>query len=175
MEKSNIESLKPSQETKREILTVGHTFTINGEETTYLIERVEMASDVAKQFGLKIKREVPIYWVKGMSPKRQGGYHPGDDAIYIFENNTDKTTLEHELVHVVEYHVPATTQLISLWERAKKIISENSFPGDFFAFNFMRNIHEFIAEGKTRPAFIEALKKEGLYEEFLKETHYIFE
>jgi hypothetical protein len=93
----------------------------------------------------------------------------------MFENNTDETTLEHELVHVVEYKIPATPQLISLWKKAKEVINESSFSGGFFAFNFMRNIHEFIAEGKTRPAFIEALKKEGLYEEFLKETNYIFE
>ena len=159
----------------REIFPVGHVFTITGEETTYTIEKGEMASEVASQFGLKINRVVPIYWIKGMSPGRQGGYHPETDAVYVFENNTDETTLAHELVHVVEYHIPPTPQLVSLWERVKQVISESSFSSGFFAFNFMRNIHEFIAEGKTRPAFVEALKKEGLYDEFLKETNYIFE
>jgi hypothetical protein len=164
-----------NQEPKREIFSVGHTFTIEGDDTNYIVEKVEMASEVGQQFGLKINREVPIYWVKGVSPGKQGGYHPETDAVYIFENNTDETTLEHELVHVVEYRVEPTPQLISLYERAKKIITEDSFSGGVFAFIFMRNVHEFIAEGKTRPEFIAALKKEGLYEEFVKETNYIFE
>src|SRR5690606_6574199 len=131
--------------------------------------------EVGQQFGLKIDREVPIYWVKGMSHGRQGGYHPQTDAVYIFENNTDETTLEHELIHVIEYHIPPTQQLISLWKKAKETITESSFSGNFYPFNFVRDIHEFIAEGKTRPEFIAALKKEGLYEEFLKHTNYIFE
>jgi hypothetical protein len=75
MKEPSPEPKKPPQETKKEILTVGHTFTIAGEETTYLIERVEMASDAAKQFDLKINRVVPIYWVKGMYSGGQGGYH----------------------------------------------------------------------------------------------------
>src|SRR5680860_81550 len=162
----------PTQESKRQIFSVGHTFTIEGEDTAYTVEKVEMASEVGQRFGLKINREVPVYWVKGMSPGRQGGYHPETDAVYMFENNTDDTTLEHELVHVVEYYIPPTPELISLWEKAKEVITESSFSGGFFPFNFMRNTHEFIVEGKTRPEFIDALKKEGLYEEFLKETNY---
>ncbi|MBP7966837.1 hypothetical protein KAZ66_01055 [Candidatus Woesebacteria bacterium] len=164
----------PDIGTDAKILSAGHTFTITGENTSYKIEKVEMASDVAKQFGLKINRVVPIYWVKGMSPGRQGGYHPKTDSVFMFENNTDETTLEHELVHAIEFHTPATPELISLWEKAKEVISESSFSGNFVTFNFVRNVHEFIAEGKTRPAFIDALKKENLYDEFLEQTDYIF-
>ena len=121
-----------NQEPKRGIFSVGHTFTIEGEETSYTVEKVEMASEVGQQFGLKINSEVPIYWIKGMSPGRQGGYHPQTNAVYMFENNTDDTTLEHELVHVVEYHISPTPELVSLWERAKEVITESSFSGGVY-------------------------------------------
>jgi hypothetical protein len=38
----------------------------------------------------------------------------------------------------------------------------------------MKNIHEFIADGYSKQPFINALKKEWLYEEFLEKTKYIF-
>jgi hypothetical protein len=39
----------------------------------------------------------------------------------------------------------------------------------------MKDIHEFIADGYSRQPFINALKKEWLYEKFLENTRYIFE
>jgi hypothetical protein len=42
-------------------------------------------------------------------------------------------------------------------------------------FNFKKNIHEFIADGYSKLPFIDALKKEWMYENFMNETKYIFE
>lgn len=145
---------------------------INGIE--HEVIRVEKASELGKNFGLKISREVPVYFLKGI-PERsmQGGYHPEGDFIVIFEeNNTDRDTLEHELVHAIEYHVEPTQELLSLYEKAKQIITEESFEGNLISFNFMKNIHEFIADGKTKLKPV--LEKEGLLEDFERETAYIF-
>ncbi len=151
-------------------LNVGEKFLMNGNE--YSVEKIEKAAEVGLQFGLRIDRDVPIYYLKGTSPKAQGGYQLQADVVVLFENNTDLTTLEHELIHVVEYKVEPTPGLLALWDKAKQVITEESFDGDFFTFNFMKNIHEFIADGKTKLSA--ALKKEGLYEEFKRETAYIF-
>ena len=54
-------------------------------------------------------------------------------------------------------------------------VSEESFDEEIVSFNFKKNIHEFIADGYSKQYFINALKKEWLYEIFLKKTKYIFE
>jgi hypothetical protein len=164
---------------EREIFPVGHPITFRGESNEYTVEKVEMAQDVGKRFGLNITRPVPIYWLKGFSPGRQGGYHMSTDSVFMFENNTDEHTLEHELVHVVEYNLEKSSPLVSLYEKAKSIITEEDFLSlDFngiVTWNFTRDIHEFIADGKTNPVFIAVLKKVNLYDEFLKESAYLFQ
>ena len=159
---SNLESVRHLKE--------GEQLSIAGVEHT--IEKVEDAAEVAAKFNLKLDRDIPIYYLKGMSASAQGGYHPKADIIVVFENNTDPTTLEHELVHAVEYKFEPTPALLALFEKAKEVIEEGDFE-NLVNFNFTRNIHEFIAEGKTKLAPI--LKKKGLYEDFERETAYIFD
>ncbi|MBX4187222.1 MAG: hypothetical protein KW802_03145 [Candidatus Doudnabacteria bacterium] len=139
------------------------------------IESVETAAELGEKYGLKINRDIPVYHVKGTSPGRQGAYHPETDSVWLFENMTDEDTIKHELVHVVEYNKEKSPELIKFYERAKSKISEDSFESNLVTFNFNKNIHEFIADGHAKKAFIEALKKEGLYEEFLQLTGDLFE
>lgn len=154
-------------------LKVGNRFLIEDKE--YTIERVESATDMALEYGLKINRYVPVYFIDGVVPRAHGSYYPEADMVLIYKNMTDPTTLKHEFVHAIEYHTEPTPELLALFEKSKSVITEDSFQHGFYPWNFKKNIHEFIAEGKTRFAFIEALKKEGLYEEFEKETAYMFE
>jgi hypothetical protein len=159
----------------REILSVGDPVTFTGEKREYIVEKVEMASEVGKRFNLHIPRQIPVYFLKGMRPGSQGAYHPESDSIFIFENNTDEDTLEHELVHAIEWAKEKTPDLLALFEKVKSTISESSFPGEWFDFRFKKNVHEFIVAGSTSKVFIEALQKEGLYDDFIRETRYIFE
>jgi hypothetical protein len=39
---------------------------------------------------------------------------------------------------------------------------------------FRKNIHEFIADGITKPPLIAALKHEDLYDRFVKESDHLF-
>lgn len=151
-------------------LREGETFVIGDRE--YTISKVEDGSELGKQFGLNLERNVPVYHLKGLSSNLQGGYHPEADIIVIFENNTDLSTLEHELIHAVELRFEPTPGLLALYERAKHVITEKSFDGDLLSFNFMKNIHEFIADGRTKLKPV--LQKEGLWEDFQTETAYMF-
>lgn len=175
MEKSRYPLEQPS-ETPLELdrnLQPGEILRIG--DTEYSIERVEDGAKLAATFSLVINRHVPVYYLDGYSSfGAQGGYHPEADLVVIFKNMTDETTLEHELVHAVEYHTEPTEGLLALYEKAKQKITEESFAeSGFFDFNFMKNIHEFLASGRTSLAPI--LKKEGLYEDFVRETAYIFD
>lgn len=160
-------------ERKRGFLNIGDKYRIGDKD--FIISKVNSAAQLGLQFGLNIKREVPVYYFDEDAPGAQGSYHIPEDAVLIFRNATDPSTLEHELTHVIEYKQKATPELVALYQRAKELITEASFSGDFYTFNFMKNIHEFIADGRTQSAFIDALKKEGLYEEFTKETSYLFQ
>jgi hypothetical protein len=163
----------PDKEVDWKNLKVGDKFLIENKE--YAIERVESATDMALEYGLKINRYVPVYFIDGIVPRAHGSYYPEVDIVLIYKNMTDLSTLKHEFIHVIEYYQEPTPSLLDLYNKAKEIITENSFNHGLFRFNFMKNIHEFIADGKTNFAFIEALKKEGLYEDFEKEVAYLFE
>ena len=155
-------------------LRVGESIILNGAE--HSVERIESGSEIGKQFGLQINRDVPVYYLSGMSAdgQGQGGYQPDADVVVIYENNIDPTTLEHELIHAVEFKYQPTAGLLALYQKAKNIITEQSFHEDgIYNFNFMKNIHEFLADGRTKLKPI--LIKEGLYNEFEKETAYIFD
>jgi hypothetical protein len=152
-------------------LVVGDKFMMNGSEFEVL--EIGDGAELGAQFDLKIDRHVPVYYLKGYSAKAQGGYQPEADVVVMFENNTDPTTLEHELRHAVEWKFEPTPGLLALYEKAKVAITEDSFDGNFFTFNFMKNIHEFLADGGTK--LKSALQKEGLYEDFQRKTAYIFE
>ena len=96
-------------------------------------------------------------------------------TITIQDDNTDEITLKHEIIHSIEYNKPIPDTLFRFYDLVKNKISEKSFDGEVASFNFMKNIHEFIADGYSKQPFINALKNEWLYEKFLKETEYIFE
>ena len=90
-------------------------------------------------------------------------------------DNADEITLKHEIIHSIEYTKPIPNKLKKFYELVKNKVSEKSFDGEVASFNFMKNIHEFIADGYSKQPFINALKKEWLYEKFLENTRYIFE
>ena len=152
-------------------LNVGETITLNGHECR--VQKIESGSELGNQFGLHINRDVPVYILESETVDVQGGYQPEADVVVIYTHNIDPTTLEHELIHAVEFKYEPTPSLLALYEKAKIAITESSFDDvGFITFNFMKNIHEFIADGKTKLKKI--LKKEGLWEDFQKETAYIF-
>ena len=142
-------------------------------ERRYRITQITLASEVGKEFGMHIKRMVPVYYLDGTSGTSRGAYHPGKDIVLVF-TNTDEETLQHELTHVIEYHEEKTPELLDIYRRALDRITEGSFTNGFVSLNFRKNIHEFIADGRTKPALIEALKKEGLYDDFIKASAYLF-
>jgi hypothetical protein len=90
-------------------------------------------------------------------------------------DNADKITLKHEIIHSLELNKPIPDELNEFYESAKNIISENSFNGGMVSFNFTNSIHEFIADGYSKEPFINALRNEKLYKEFLEKTKYIFD
>jgi len=159
------------EEASRKALHVGDSITIG--ERSYEIITIRSASDVGRGFGLTIRRSVPVYYLDGISIQSKGAYHPEQDIVLVF-TNTDDDTLHHELTHVVEYHQEASSELLELYERVKRVVTEDSFEGEFVSWNFRKHIHEFIADGRTKPAFIAALKKERLYEDFVRVTAYLF-
>ncbi len=159
------------EQSSKPALRVGDSVQIG--ESAYEITKVTSATDLGGELGIRIARPVPVYYLNGVSAQSRGAYHPERDIVLVFAN-TDEETLRHELTHVVEYFQEKTSELLDLYERAKRLITEDSFEEGFASFNFIKNIHEFIADGRTKPALIAALKKEGLYENFLDATEYLF-
>ncbi|MBU0613884.1 hypothetical protein KJ766_01195 [Patescibacteria group bacterium] len=153
-------------------LEIGDTISI--EDREHKIERVSLANELGEKFGLAISRDVPIYWLSNSGGRAKGAYVPSKNIVLFFEN-TDEETQNHELTHAVEYHQEPTLELLTLYDRVKNLITEDSFEGGFVSLNFKKNIHEFIADGRTKKTFIQALKKEGLYDEFTQATAYLFE
>lgn len=125
-----------------------------------------------ERFGLNIKRNIPVYFLQWRSSQRKGGYDHENDIIILFENVGDYV-LKHELVHSIEMKQSISEELNSFYEKSKKVITEDSFSDGYFTFNFMKHIHEFIADGYSNDSFINAMKKENLYDEFLEKTQYL--
>lgn len=142
-------------------------------ERRYSILRIATATEVGAQVGVRITRPLPVYFLDGPSGRHRGAYHPNHDFIVVF-TNTDLETIKHELVHAVEYHQEKRPELIRIYELALERIVDASFPSGLVSYNFRKNIHEFIADGWTKPALIEALEREGLYEAFVAASKYLF-
>lgn len=159
------------EQVSKAVLRIGDSVQIG--EKAYEITKVISASDLGRGLGIHIARSVPVYYLNGTSAQSRGAYHPEQDIVLVF-TNTDEETLRHELTHVVEYHQEKSPELLEFYERAKRLVTEDSFEEGFASFNFMKNIHEFIADGRTKPAFIAALKKEGLCDDFVAMTAYLF-
>ncbi len=150
---------------------IGERLTIDGRE--YAIVLVQSAEALAAAYGFRIGRDVPVYVLDGVGGSRKGAYVPSRDIVLFFRD-TDDATKHHELIHVVEYHQTVRPGLAALYERVCADIDEDSFDGGSASFNFQKDIHEFIADGRSKPALIAALKRAGLYEDFIEETTYLF-
>lgn len=140
----------------------------------YKTKKISNSIEEGKNLWLNIKTPVPIYYIKWSWWLRKWAYVKEKGIIFMFDN-TDEITLKHEIIHSIEYNKPIPDTLFRFYDLVKNKISEKSFDGEVASFNFMKNIHEFIADGYSKQPFINALKKEWLYEKFLKETEYIFE
>ena len=125
-----------------------------------------------EKFWLKIENSIPVFYLKWNWGPRTWWYNPKHNFIIVFENTKDNV-LKHELIHSIEYKQDKTRELISFYKKVKNIITEESFDW-FVTFNFTKDIHEFIADWYSKEPFINAMKKENLYKEFLKETKYLF-
>ncbi len=163
---------KPKEALSAQLLRVGDKITIAEKE--HVIERVSFAAELGKEFGLRLPEHIPIYWLSNVGSRQRGAFVP-EKQIVLFFANTDRETQEHELTHVLEYDREKSVGLAVLYERVIATINDDSFEGSFSSYNFRKNIHEFIADGRTKPAFIAALKKEGLYDAFVQETAYLFD
>ena len=140
----------------------------------YKTKRISNSIEEGKKLWFNIKTSVPIYYLEWSWELRKWAYVKEKNIILIFDN-TDEITLKHEIIHSIEYNKPIPNELYDFYEIVKNRISEESFDGEVASFNFMKNIHEFIADGYSKKPFINALKKEWLYDEFLAKTKYIFE
>lgn len=151
---------------------------VQGKEKEILtIHDVESAMHKAKKLGINLLRDIPVYYVKEVHATGER------DAMYILTNEGEYVLmypvatdfeLRHELIHAIECTQEPTQELLELYEKVKQVIWESSFTdADGEWFNFKKNIHEFLADGYNHPWFISALKKEGLYDEFLAVTSYL--
>ena len=123
---------------------------------------------------INIIASIPIFFIEWNWWLRKWSFVREKNIIIIF-SNADSETLKHEIIHSIEYNKPIPNELENFYELVKLKISEESFDEELVSFNFKKNIHEFIADGYSKQPFINALKKEWLFEKFLEETEYIFE
>lgn len=142
--------------------------------TEYKVKKISDSVKEGKNFWLDIKIPVTIYFLDWYGWLKQWAYRTGKNMIFMFEN-ADEITLKHEIIHSLEYNKPVPNDLSEFYEKVKSTITEDSFDNWLCSFNFMKSIHEFIADGYSKQPFINALKKENLYDEFIEKTKYIFE
>lgn len=140
----------------------------------YNVKNISCSRDVAKRLWLQITNNVPIYYIEGSWWLRKWAYDSKRNIIFMFDN-ADEITLKHEIIHSLEFNKTIPNELDEFYELVKIRITEESFDGWAVTFNFRKNIHEFIADGHSKEPFINALKKEWMYEDFINKTKYIFE
>ena len=157
-----------NNQTEKELLS---TFLINWID--YRITKKSNSKKEGERLWLKIKNAVPIYYLDWFST-RKWAFHIYENYILMF-SNADDETLKHEIIHSIAYKIVPPEELEDFYSIVKNRITEDSFEDWVVSFNFAKNIHEFIADGYSKTIFINALKKENLYEEFLEKTSYLFE
>lgn len=140
----------------------------------YKTKKIWNSVEEGKKLWLNIKTPVTICYLDWNWWLIQWAYYDKKNIIFMFDN-ADRITLKHEIIHSLEFNKPVPDELYEFYEIVKNSVTEESFDGGMVSFNFMKNIHEFIADGYSKKPFISALKKEWLYEEFLEKTKYIFE
>ena len=165
-----------THEQKIEAKKAGDTvviFSPTGERQTLIILRVGSSFEEAIRLGIEVLRDIPIYYLDKNLPFMDAGIGHGGDRIVMFPISDDQN-LRHELIHSVELSHAPTPELLDLYERVKLAISGSSFSeADGETYNFLKDIHEFIVDGYNHAWFISALKREGLYKEFLEATKYM--
>ena len=142
--------------------------------TEYKVKWISDSVKEGKKLWLDIKIPVTIYFLNWYGWLRKWAYRTEKNVIFMFDN-ADEITLKHEIIHSLEFNKPIPDELNEFYELVKSRISEDSFDGGMVSFNFNKNIHEFIADGYSKESFINALRNEKLYEEFLEKTKYIFD
>jgi hypothetical protein len=135
---------------------------LNIDDKIYNISEKISSKNLAKRYGFKISSNIPVYIVKENLGVRKGGYDTNQNIIILSENS-DKETIEHELIHSVEYNLDKK-ELNFLYEKVKNKITEDSFK-DYVSWNFKKSISEFIADSISKKVFRDALEKEGLLNE----------
>lgn len=169
---SGPESLVQKVEAKK----VGDTVAIfnpKGERLTLTILKVGSSLQEAGRLGIAVQSDIPIYYLDKDLPFMDAGIGHGGDHIVMFPISDDQN-LRHELIHSVELSHAPTQDLLDLYEKVKQVIQEDSFRDtDGETYNFSKDIHEFIVDGYNHAWFISALKREGLYDQFLRVTKYM--
>ena len=142
------------------------------DDKKFLILKKSDSKTEGERMGIKITNTIPVFFLKG-TWKNKWWYHPEINFILVFENTWDDN-LKHELIHSIEFKKEKNKELYLFYDKVKNIINEDSFSW-FVTFNFTKNIHEFIADWYSKDPFINAMKKEKLYDEFIQKTKYLFE
>lgn len=148
------------------------TFSIDWKK--YKTKRISNSVEEGKILWLNIKNPVTIYYLEWSGWLIQWAYVNKRNIIFMFDN-ADRITLKHEIIHSLEFNKPVPDELYEFYELVKNSITEDSFDNGVVSFNFKKNIHEFIADGYSKWPFVNALKKEWMYEDFINKTKYIFE
>ena len=139
------------------------------------IDRVESGRAFARERGLNLTRDIPIYFLdrpfkRGIS----GAYSEEGDRIYLLTARiSDERTIRHEIVHAIEKKQEISEELLAYFERVKALYPEGIEHNGGAIFNFKKDVHEFLADGYTQQILIDELKKKGLYEEFLRVSEYL--
>ena len=71
----------------------------------YSVKGIWNSKDASKELWLKIKNNVPIYYIEGNWWPRKWAYDSKGNVIFIFDN-ADEITLRHEIIHSLEYNKP---------------------------------------------------------------------
>lgn len=137
--RKNIET-KPlvEEENISKDLKPGDSFTFDGRK--FVVERVGDGTELARGFGFNLRRHVPVYFIDGSIVEHAwGAYHNVADVVFMYKgSHDDQSTLRHELVHAIERSQEPTQELLSLFEKAKSVITENSFGHGMVSWNFKK-------------------------------------
>ena len=125
-----------------------------------------------------VLENVPVLFVDQRFKTSRGGYSP-DHHIILMPLNTDhnpvkeQQIIEHEIMHAllvrfINSHDISKLEFQEMYNYLKESVTEDDVTLDgLTSFNFIKNVHEFIADAITLPNMIQALKNHGLYEEVL--------
>jgi hypothetical protein len=135
-------------------------FRPDGSNVEYTITSVNLATEEGRRLGVRVEHDFPVYRVAEQNTEIDATYDPtsGKESMIIFPVSDD-LQLRHELIHSIELRYEPSPDLLALYENAKLVIDASSFSeADGEAFNFTKDVHEFIADGYNHAWFISALR-----------------